>query len=150
VPATLPPGILEDSPEAAEHLARLRGVVMLVDGYNVSHAAWPRTPVAEQRRRLVDALGELAARTGGDVRVVFDGADSAEPPVVPATAQAVRVRFSPAGVEADDVILDAIGDVPEGRPVVVASSDRRVRDEARARGANLVRSSQLLSLLRLR
>jgi hypothetical protein len=54
----------------------------------------------------------------------------------------------PAGVEADGVILDAIGEIPRARPVVVASSDRRVRDEARAR-RHLVRSSQLLSLLRL-
>jgi predicted RNA-binding protein with PIN domain len=148
--AALPPGILEDSPEAAEHLSRLRGVVVLVDGYNVSQAAWPGTPIAEQRRRLVDALGELAARTGAEVRVVFDGADTVGPPVVAATPQAVRVRFSAPGVEADDVIVTEVGEIPRGRPVVVASSDRRVRDESRARGANLLRSSQLLGLLHLR
>ena len=149
-PAPLPPGILEDSSEAAEHLARLRGVVLLVDGYNVSLAAWPGTPIAEQRRRLVDALGELAARTGADVRVVFDGSETVDPPAVSTTSRLVRVRFSPSDVEADDVIVAEVAALPAGRPVVVASSDRRVRDECRAHGANLLRSSQLLALLRLR
>jgi predicted RNA-binding protein with PIN domain len=122
-------------------------VVILVDGYNVSHAGWPGTPIADQRRRLVDALAELVARTGADVRVVFDGADIAEPPLVSTTARPVRVTFSPPDVEADDVIVAEVAQIPAHRPVVVASSDRRVRDESRARGANLLRSSQLLVLL---
>lgn len=123
-------------------------MVILVDGYNVSQAGWPATPIADQRRRLVDALTELAARTGADVRVVFDGADTAEPQAVSTTARAVRVSFSPPEVEADDVIVAEVGEIPAARPVVVASSDRRVRDESRARGANLLRSGQLLDLLR--
>ncbi|MGI9033075.1 MAG: NYN domain-containing protein [Acidimicrobiales bacterium] len=73
---------------------------------------------------------------------------TAEPPMVPATARPVRVMFSPPGVEADDVILDEVAGVDPQRPVVVVSSDRRVRDGARARGANVLRSSQLLDLLR--
>jgi len=123
-------------------------VVVLVDGYNVSHEGWPGIPIAEQRRRLVDALTELVARTGADVRVIFDGADTAEPQAVATTARPVRVRFSPPDVEADDVIVAEVGDIPATRPVVVASSDRRVGDESRALGANLLRSSQLLALLR--
>ncbi|HEX2275190.1 MAG TPA: NYN domain-containing protein, partial [Acidimicrobiales bacterium] len=149
-PAPLPPGILEDAPEAAEHLVRLRGVVLLVDGYNVSHAAWPGTPVREQRRRLVDALGELAARTGADVRVVFDGSDTVDSPSVASTSRVVRVRFSPPDVEADDVLVEEVAALPVSRPVVVATSDRRLRDECRSRGANVIRSSQLLGLLHLR
>lgn len=149
-PSPLPPGILEDSNEAAEHLARVRQVVLLVDGYNVSQSAWPGTPIAEQRRRLVDALGELAARTGADVRVVFDGAETVDPPSVATTSRVVRVRFSPPGIEADDVIVAEVAALPPVRPVVVATSDRRVRDECRVHGANLLRSSQLMGLLRLR
>ena len=146
-PAPLPPGIFEDSPEAAAHLVRRRGVVLLVDGYNVSQAGWPGLSIAEQRRRLVDALGELSARTGADVRVVFDGSDVGPAPVA-TTPQAVRVRFSPPGTEADDVIVAEVAEIPRGRPVVVVSSDHRVRDGSRARGANLLRSSQLLGLIR--
>jgi predicted RNA-binding protein with PIN domain len=148
VAVPLPPAVFEDSAEAAEHLARLPGVVILVDGYNVSHAGWPGVPIAEQRRRLVDALTELVARTGADVRVVFDGGELAQPPPVATTARRVRVTFSPPDVEADDVIVAEVGEIPAHRPVVVASSDRRVGDESRARGANVVRSHQLLVLLR--
>jgi hypothetical protein len=58
-PARLPPGMRDDSPEAAEHLVRMEGAVLVVDGYNASLAWRPTLPIAEQRRRLVDALEEL-------------------------------------------------------------------------------------------
>jgi hypothetical protein len=58
------------------------------------------------------------------------------------------VSFSPAGVEADDVLLARVADLDPSRPVVVASSDRRVRDGAAAMGANVVASAQLLAALR--
>ena len=146
-PALLPPAVFDDSREAADHLIRLPGVVVLVDGYNVSHASWPDVTIAEQRRRLVDALGGVAARTGAEFRVVFDGSDLAVPAIVPAGPRAVKVSFSPPGTEADDVILAALASVPAGRPLIVASSDNRVRDGARLGGANVISSRQLLDLL---
>jgi predicted RNA-binding protein with PIN domain len=146
-PAPLPPGVLDDDPAAADHLVRLPGTVLLVDGYNISHAAWPGHPVKEHRSRLVDALAELHARTGADVVVVFDGADP-EPSRGASAPPGVRVRFSPPGVEADDVVLELVEAVPSTRPVVVASSDRRVRDGARVLGANVVGARQLLTTLR--
>jgi predicted RNA-binding protein with PIN domain len=148
VPVHLPPAVLDDSPEAAEHLVRVPNVVLLVDGYNVSQTGWPDLPIAEQRRRLVDALAELAARTTAEVHVVFDGSDPPWPPVVPATLQPVRVSFSPPDVEADDVVLARVADLDPARPVAVASSDRRVRAGAERHGANLLTSAQLLSALR--
>ena len=42
-------------------------------------------------------------------------------------------------------MLDAL---PDARPVTVASSDRRVVDGARARGAATVGADQLLAVLR--
>ena len=148
VPTPLPPGILDDTVEAADHLMRVRGAVLLVDGYNISHTAWSAQPIAVQRTRLVDALAELHARTGVTIEVVFDGGEPSGP-VVPAAARAgVRVRFSPPDVEADDVVLERIDLLPLERPVVVASSDGRVRDGARRSGANVVSSSQLLGALR--
>jgi rRNA-processing protein FCF1 len=60
----------------------------------------------------------------------------------------VRVRFSPPGVEADDVIIEMAGSIPANRPVIVASSDRRVRDGARRHGANLLGARQLTEALR--
>jgi predicted RNA-binding protein with PIN domain len=147
-PVPLPPGVLDDSLEAADHLFRVPGVGVLVDGYNVSQRGWPELAIAEQRRRLVDALTELVARTGADVSVVFDGADPVWPAAVPTTSRLVKVSFSPADVEADDVILSRVADIDVGRPVLVASSDRRVRDGAAALGANVIASAQLLAVLR--
>src|SRR6201999_1834424 len=94
VPLPLPGGLLDDSIEAVEHLLRAPGLLLLVDGYNVTMTGWPELPVVEQRRRLLVALGETAARTGTEVDVVFDGAD-VEPLSVPRQVRRmVRVRFS--------------------------------------------------------
>ena len=60
----------------------------------------------------------------------------------------VRVHFSPADTEADDVILSMVAGLPTDTPVLVVSSDRRVAEGARRLGANSVRSSVLLELLR--
>jgi predicted RNA-binding protein with PIN domain len=140
--------VLDDSAEAAEHLVRFPNVLLLVDGYNVSQTGWPELPIAEQRRRLVDALAELAARTTAEVQVVFDGSDPLWPNAVAATPQPVRVTFSPADVEADDVVLSRVAALDPARPVVVASSDRRVRDGSTEQGANVLSSAQLLAALR--
>jgi predicted RNA-binding protein with PIN domain len=148
IPAALPPGVLDDSVEAADHLFRMPSIAVLVDGYNASQRGWFDLAIAEQRRRLVDALTEMAMRTGADVTVVFDGAESAWPAAVPKTSPIVKVSFSPADVEADDVILARVADIDPSRPVLVASSDRRVQDGAAALGANVISSDQLLAALR--
>jgi predicted RNA-binding protein with PIN domain len=146
-PAPLPPAVFDDSVDAAAHLVRVPDVVLLIDGYNVSQSGWPGLGIAEQRRRLVDALAELSARTGAEPRVVFDGAELAMPGVVPTTGQAVRVTFSPPGVEADDVVIEMAGQLPLHRPLVVVSSDKRVQAGARQAGANVISTEQLLAVL---
>ena len=147
VAALLPPAVFDDSVEAAEHLVRLNGVVLLVDGYNVSKSRWPELPIGEQRLRLTNALGRLAARTGADVHAVFDGGAQPDAQAPTGPRRLVRVTFSPPDVEADDVILELVDGIALHRPVVVASSDRRVRLGAEARGANVVSSDQLLAVL---
>lgn len=151
VPVALPAGILDDSTAAAEHLLRTPGAVLVVDGYNVTMTGWPDHGAAEQRRRLVTALADHAARTSMRVEVVFDGAEAevGAVPVPTPARQLVRVRFSPPGVEADDVVLDLVAQLPASRPVVVVSSDNRVRQGARSGGANLLYSRQLLDALRI-
>jgi predicted RNA-binding protein with PIN domain len=151
-PVPLPGGLLDDSVAAAEHLLRTPGAVLVVDGYNVTMTGWPGLAAPEQRRRLVAGLADLAARTSTRVELVFDGADVGDAGdgrvTVPAPArQLVRVRFSPPGVEADDVVLDLVAQLPASRPVIVASSDNRVRQGARRGGANLIHSRQLLDTL---
>src|SRR5690606_37681568 len=120
-PVPLPPAIFDDAPEAAEHLVRVPGALVLVDGYNISNARWHGRPPADQRERLLIACAELHARLGTEVEVVFDGAGGGEPtgPVVQA---GVRHRFTDAATEADDVILARVDAEPPTRPVVVVSS----------------------------
>ena len=59
----------------------------------------------------------------------------------------MRVSFSPPDVDADEVIIDLAGRLPATRPVLVATSDRRVQDEVRRRGASVITSAQLLAVL---
>ncbi|MGH9212889.1 MAG: NYN domain-containing protein [Acidimicrobiales bacterium] len=148
LPLALPGGIRDDSAEAVDFLLRAPGAWLLVDGYNVSMVGWPEFSVAEQRRRLVIALCETAARSGASVKVVFDGATTESWPLPQPARHLVSVMFSPAGVEADDVLLDLVARLPPARPLIVASSDNRVRDGARRLGANLVHARQLLGVLR--
>jgi len=148
-PAPLPPFVLEDSPEAAEHLVNLPKVTVLVDGYNATLSAWPQLALSEQRLRLIDALEELAARTGASPEVVFDGAEVGPyPQPLGAVRSRVKVRFTAADVEADDVLIARASGAP--LPVVVASNDRRVRKGARLAGANVLGVDQLLAVLRRR
>ena len=147
-PQPLPPAVFDDSREAAEHLVRVPNMLVLVDGYNVTLTRWHDLPIAAQRARLIDACAELAARSGSELMIVFDGAEEPDDLTRSSGRPGVRWRFSPAGIDADDILLGLVGDVDPGRPVVVASSDRRVRDGARRLGANAISTPQLLSTLR--
>lgn len=145
-PVALPPRVRADSAEAAMHLLRRPGVVVLVDGYNVAKAAFPAArSLADERDWLADVLDELAARTSADVRVVFDGADVPPPP---ARRRAVQVLFSPAGVTADDVLVELTATTPVERPVVVVTDDLALRERVKAYGANVVADDQLLAAAR--
>jgi predicted RNA-binding protein with PIN domain len=148
-PVPLPGGLLDDSVAAAGHLLRTPNAVLVVDGYNVTMTGWPELGAADQRRRLVALLADLAARRSTRVELVFDGAEVDGGTIaVPAPArQCLRVRFSPPGVEADEVVLDLVAQLPASRPVIVVSSDNRVREGARRGGANLLYSRQLLDTL---
>jgi predicted RNA-binding protein with PIN domain len=137
-------GRVED-PAALDRLLALPAVHLIVDGYNVTKTGYAELSLSDQRDRLVHQLAVLAARTGAEVTLVFDGAGVV---AVPAAApRGVRVLFSDPGVLADDVIRALVTAEPEGRPVVVVTSDRAVADSVRRRGAHPVPSAVLLSRL---
>ena len=146
-PLRLRGGVHDGTAEGVEQLASTPGAIVIVDGYNVSMEGWPALDRSQQRTSLTRALGALRNRTGANVHVVFDGDEDGRRPSVGAPLP-VRVHFSPADVEADDVILAMVAELPTDVPVVVASSDRRVAEGARRLGANVVRSDALLALLR--
>jgi predicted RNA-binding protein with PIN domain len=130
-------------------LVRVPGILLIVDGYNVTISSWPHLELPRQRHQLVDALAELAIRVGLQVHVVFDGADTGNRFGPPAAARRrMRISFSPDGVDADDVIIDLIDELDTSQPVLVATDDRQVRDAARRRGANVISVAQLLAVLR--
>ncbi|PKW15157.1 NYN domain-containing protein [Saccharopolyspora spinosa] len=140
-------GATGEVPDVAslDRLLALPAVHLIVDGYNVTKTGYPELPLSDQRDRLAHQLAALSARTGAEVTVVFDGADVLAVPT--AGPRGVRVLFSEAGVQADDVIRDLVSAEPKGRQVVVATSDRAVVTSVRRRGAYAVSSAMLLARL---
>jgi len=140
-------GVDDGTPEALRQLLEVDAMVAFVDGYNVTMEGWPVLDHRGQRSRLLSALAAVQHQVPAVIHVVFDGdADGGRPSV--ATPLPVRVHFSAADTEADDVILAMVGQLPTDVPVLVVSSDRRVAEGARRLGANAVASSVLLELLR--
>lgn len=146
-PAPLPPAVFDDTVAAAEHLLRLPGVRVLVDGYNVTITSRGDLPLEAQRRWLLDAAAGAAARTGATFDIVFDGAEAGRA-ADGGRPLGVQVRFTAPDEEADDVVLDLACRVTPEHPVVVVSDDRRVRDGARRLGANVLGVAQLVDVLR--
>jgi predicted RNA-binding protein with PIN domain len=142
----VPPGMVEDDPDALDAMLRTPRAVLVVDGYNVSMLAWGDSAPAQQRDRLLGAVSELQLRTRARIILVFDGADVGG--VLPPRRPGVRVVFSPEGEEADAVVVRQAVDLPVEVPVVVASSDGWVAEHARESGARVVSSATLLRALR--
>lgn len=134
------------SPSLLQQYLALPRARLIVDGYNVSKTAWPASSLEAQRTRLLQGLAPVVARTGVEATVVFDAASSASRPVV-LTPRGVKVVFSPQGVIADQVISDLVSTEPQGRVVIVVSSDQEVARDASAAGARSVAAEALVGLL---
>jgi predicted RNA-binding protein with PIN domain len=145
-PVHVPPGMRGDEPEAAEAMVRTPGVTVIVDGYNVTMSAWPDATKAVQRERLTDAVAELHLRARCRVVVVWDGADV--PAARSPSRKGVTVLFSPAGVEADDVVIEQVRRQARSVPVLVVSSDGAVRARAEMNGAQVLSSRLFMGVLR--
>ena len=143
-----------DAGESTSEPARLRawlnlpGAHLIIDGYNVSKTGFGDQTLEVQRDRVVRVTTGIGARTGADSTVVFDGATVAVPPAVPRPpGRRTRVLFSPAGVIADDVIVDLVAAEPSGRVVVVVTSDRDVIRRVRRHGAKTAAAAVFLGLV---
>jgi predicted RNA-binding protein with PIN domain len=139
-------GLSDDDPALLDQLLTVPGLHVIVDGYNVTKSGYGTLSLEAQRNRLLAGLSGLAAQSGAEVTVVFDGAVR-EAPVAAAAPRGVRLLFSPPGQIADDLIRELVRAEPVGRPVVVVSSDREVGDTVRAMGARAVGSPALLRRL---
>lgn len=122
-----------DDPARLDQLIAMPKAHLVVDGYNVTKRGFGEMPLEQQRNRLVSGLGGIAAQTGTEVTVVFDGAERVHG--LPPAPRGVRVLFSKKGETADELIRRLVRAEPAGRPIVVVSSDREVADGVRRHGA---------------
>ncbi|HEV7204337.1 MAG TPA: NYN domain-containing protein [Jatrophihabitans sp.] len=119
-----------NDPAALDRLLALPNVHVVIDGYNVTKTGYGELSLADQRTRLVGSVAPIAAQSGAEITVVFDGGN--KPPVQPSAPRGIRVLFSAADEIADDLIRRLVAGEPAGRPVVVVTSDQQVvRDTAR-------------------
>lgn len=134
-----------DDPARLDQLLALPRVHLIVDGYNVTKLGYGDLDLEQQRNRLAGALAGLAAQTGAETTLVFDGSDRM--PGLPVGSRGVRVLFSRKGHTADELIRRLVRAEPNGRPVVVISSDREVADGVRRAGAYPLPANALLRRL---
>jgi predicted RNA-binding protein with PIN domain len=135
-----------DDPVFLDQLLALPRVHLVVDGYNVTKTAWPELSLERQRDRLLGGLAPLVARSGAEVTVVFDAAETTERPLVN-RPRGVRVLFSPPGMIADDLIRELVAAEPQGRPLVVVTSDQAVARDVLRDGARVAAAPALSRLL---
>jgi predicted RNA-binding protein with PIN domain len=146
-PLAVPGGRGADDPETLAAWMGVDGVLVLVDGYNVTKhpQGFPDRGLEDQRTLLLDLCRRLARRFGAEVTVVFDGGTvgpiSTRLPLGP-----VEVVFTDAGRTADDEIVARTNATPPERPVVVVTSDNELRARVAALGATITRSPALLGL----
>ena len=145
-PMRLPGGVLAGSVEAAEFQLRLKGALVLVDGYNVAKLGWPTLDLEQQREQSIMAAENLAKRWNMAMTIVFDGA-SVEG-AHSSTRRRVRITYSPAGMSADDLVRAEVAAADVAKTVVVATNDRAIITDVAALGANTVSSDDFLVLLR--
>lgn len=148
-PVRLERGLVDGTAAAARWLFDRPKAQVFVDGYNVTMLAWPELQVSEQRSVLERSIATMQHGVAAQFMIVFDGDAAGGTAIRAAVGSHVRVRFTPADVEADDAILEMVSAAPDV-PVIVVSSDRRVMDGAAERGANVVTSHTLVEMLRQR
>ncbi|MFC7548376.1 NYN domain-containing protein [Plantactinospora sp. GCM10030261] len=134
-----------DDPARLDELLALPRAHLVVDGYNVTKRGFGEMSLEQQRKRLISGLGGVAAQTGDEVTVVFDGAERVHG--LPPAPRGVRVLFSRRGETADELIRRLVRAEPAGRPIVVISSDREVADGVRRHGAYPLGADALLRRL---
>ena len=147
-PLDVPKGRFEDAPETLQAWLEEPNAHLLVDGYNVSKApgGYGELDLDKQRDRVVQGVGKLARRYSLPATIVFDGSDV--PPGASRRGKGpVAVEYSRPDEIADDHLIAKLDALPRF-PVVVVTNDRELQERARALGATVATSNQLLALIR--
>src|SRR5262245_10599644 len=131
--------------------------ILLIDGYNLLHAAAmvqrdyrPGDLLRCRTRLLKLLLGKLSAAEIQATTVVFDARDP--PPDRPAqiVVSGIRVLFANPGGDADVLIQNWLSHHPSPRQVTLVSSDRALQRAARNSGAKFVGSEEFIGTLERR
>ena len=146
-PLAVPGGRGQDDPETLAAWMGTDGVLVLVDGYNVTKhpQGFAERGLEDQRTLLLDLCRRLARRFGAEVTVVFDGG-TVGPIPTRLPLGPVEVVFTDPGRTADDEIVVRVNAAAPERPVVVVTSDNELRSRVGALGATVARSPALLGL----
>ena len=127
-------------------------MVLIVDGYNVMHALpasreWPGVQFKDRRRGFLEHLGEYAAGKPHRITVIFDGTKGGEEMGGADQVGSIAVRYSPRGVEADDLIRRMLDESTRPSDILLVTSDKSVSFYARTRGASTARADELIHRL---
>lgn len=142
-----PKGRLQDDPETLEEWLSGAGVLLVIDGYNVTKAegGFGDLELPKQRDRLIQEATKLARRTKVTGHIVFDGNEvppgTNRPPRGP-----LKVAYSRSDEIADDHIVALIETLPKV-PVVLVTNDKELQHRGAALGATIATSNQFLKLL---
>jgi len=144
----LPKGLLAESAGAVLWALGQSGLLMLVDGYNVTRQdqrGWGDRSLGDQRENLFMRCNQIHRDGGADIRVVFD---STEPQGLRGRRlrSGVCVEFS-GGPIADDRIVEIVESTDPEVPVVVVTSDRELRRRLGVHGVMPVRSDVFLEAI---
>lgn len=116
----------------------------IIDGYNLLRCSELSLPnhldLEGERDHLIKLLQSYASHNGKSITVVFDGASSHSERKAPTPN--VRIIFSQAKKEADDVIRELIRSERHPEEVVVVSSDRAIKFSAKDHGLKPLSSEE--------
>jgi predicted RNA-binding protein with PIN domain len=143
-PSVLPAGVAPDTAEAVDALLH-PGRLVLVDGYNLTLQHQGHLPLETQRTWLTQLLATLAAQRRVRPVVVFDGERAGGGRPLTGSRE-VEVRFTPAGIAADDEVVLTVEATDE--PVLVVTDDRELRARVLAGGADVVGTAPFLGAVR--
>ena len=143
----LPSTVRPDSAEAAHHLLEADDVVLIVDGHGMLSAGRRNESSSVRAAATIDALSTLANKYSASIEVVFDG-NEIEADGSLGSRRNVRVRFARGGVGVGEVLMRLCDTFPGSQALVLASSDRRVREAARRARINLLSADQLTAALK--
>ncbi len=121
----------------------------LVDGNNVLGHLFPGEPRDRRSRYLlVSRLLAFQKVKNQRLELVFDGPPDQDLADIHLRQKKFFVRFPAAGQKADDIIKEVIARQKDFRHFFVVTSDRELRDFARAKGAKALSVKEFASLVK--